>query len=201
MRSSLVVKASYCQCTSCNGPGFDPSIKIPPPKKKNILWLLFDFLSMKTDVNVPSKNNKQKNFEKENLFFVGILSATDEKSRVRIRKSAVRTLGSGSVDTKMSRIHNTCTWLGEHPKCRQARQNLPSWLIGQGKFASLAYEWVVGVRGSYASAKVYSQVVFYPSHVIKLSVLFSRSSRGSAGSIPDINTQELQQVGLYLSAD
>ncbi len=26
MRSSLVVRASDCQCTSCNGPGFDPSI-------------------------------------------------------------------------------------------------------------------------------------------------------------------------------
>ncbi len=55
MRSSLVVRASDCQCTSCNGPGFDPSIrrhsgiwgaadeavlntvqKNPPPPKK--MW-------------------------------------------------------------------------------------------------------------------------------------------------------------------
>ncbi len=27
MRSSLVVRASDCQCTSCNSPGFDPSIR------------------------------------------------------------------------------------------------------------------------------------------------------------------------------
>jgi hypothetical protein len=27
MRSGLVVRASDCQCTSCNGPGFDPSIR------------------------------------------------------------------------------------------------------------------------------------------------------------------------------
>ncbi len=27
MRSSLVVRASDCQCTSCNGPGFGPSIR------------------------------------------------------------------------------------------------------------------------------------------------------------------------------
>ncbi len=27
IRSSLVVRASDCQCTSCNGPGFDPSIR------------------------------------------------------------------------------------------------------------------------------------------------------------------------------
>jgi hypothetical protein len=28
MRSSLVVRASDCQCTNCNGPGFDPSIRL-----------------------------------------------------------------------------------------------------------------------------------------------------------------------------
>jgi hypothetical protein len=50
---------------------------------------------MKTDVNVPSKRNKQKTL-KNNLFFVGILSATDEKSRIRIRMSVVQI-----------RIHNT----------------------------------------------------------------------------------------------
>ncbi len=60
------------------------------------LWLILTFLSMKTDVNVPSKSNKQKNSEKTKLFFVGILSATDEK-RVRIRKSEERVHGSGSV--------------------------------------------------------------------------------------------------------
>jgi len=27
MRSSLLVTASDCQCTGCNGPGFDPSIR------------------------------------------------------------------------------------------------------------------------------------------------------------------------------
>jgi hypothetical protein len=39
---------------------------------------------MKTDVNVILKSNKQKIFEK-NLFFVGILKATGEKSRIRSR--------------------------------------------------------------------------------------------------------------------
>ncbi len=53
------------------------------------LWLLFDFLSVKTIVNVPSKSNKQKNLGK-NLLLVRILSATDEKSRIQIQ-------GSGSV--------------------------------------------------------------------------------------------------------
>ncbi len=39
---------------------------------------------MKTDVNVHLISNKQKNFE-TTLIFGGILSATDEKSRIRIR--------------------------------------------------------------------------------------------------------------------
>ncbi len=30
-----------------------------------VLWLLFDFLSLKNDVNVPSKRNKQKNWHLE----------------------------------------------------------------------------------------------------------------------------------------
>ncbi len=69
---------------------------------------------MKTDVNVLSKSNKQKKIRK-NLFFVGILSATDEKkSRFRIqsripiwiRKSVVRGPRI-RIRTKMSRIHNT----------------------------------------------------------------------------------------------
>ncbi len=46
-------------------------------------------LSLKTDENVPTENNEQKN-----CYFVGILKATDEKSRIRIR-------------LKMSRIWKT----------------------------------------------------------------------------------------------
>ncbi len=49
------------------------------------LRLLFDFLSLKNDVNVPYLQkvpNQQKNFSK---FFVGILNVDDENSRIRIR--------------------------------------------------------------------------------------------------------------------
>ncbi len=55
-----------------------------------LLWLLFDFLSLKNDVNVPSKSNKQKNFFK--LVFVGVLKVNNENSWIRIRRS-----GSGSI--------------------------------------------------------------------------------------------------------
>ncbi len=40
-----------------------------------ILWLLSDFLYMKTDVKVPSQRNKHTNFG-EKFIFIGILSAT-----------------------------------------------------------------------------------------------------------------------------
>jgi hypothetical protein len=42
------------------------------------------YLFLKTDVIVPSESNKQKTLKKI-LFFIGILSATDEKGRLRIR--------------------------------------------------------------------------------------------------------------------
>jgi hypothetical protein len=66
----------------------------------SVTALLGDFLSLKTDVNVPTESNKQNKLEK-NLFFVSILEVTDEKSRIRswiwIRKSNVLIRGSGSV--------------------------------------------------------------------------------------------------------
>ncbi len=43
------------------------------------LRLLYGFLSLKTDVNLPSESNKQKK-----LFFVGISEVTNGKSRIRI---------------------------------------------------------------------------------------------------------------------
>ncbi len=64
--------------------------------KKNLdfyyFLLLLEFLPSYTDVNVPSKSNKQKNLRKKNLFFVGFLTATDEKSRIW-----VQIFGSGSI--------------------------------------------------------------------------------------------------------
>ncbi len=63
-----------------------------------VLWLLYDFLSWKNDVNVPSKRNEQKTLEEKNGF-VGILRVKDENSRIwiRIHWSEVRIRGSGSV--------------------------------------------------------------------------------------------------------
>ena len=85
MRSSLVVRASDCQCTSCNGPGFDPSIcrhsgiwgaadeallnivwKIINKPKTNIYFFehqrkMFTFLAL-GDASSPSESSTNKKF-------------------------------------------------------------------------------------------------------------------------------------------
>jgi hypothetical protein len=45
---------------------------------------LFDFLSLKNDVNLASKSNKQKKKCKK-LVFAGILKVNDENIRIRIQ--------------------------------------------------------------------------------------------------------------------
>ncbi len=60
---------------SGSGSGSINKQKVRKTLISTILQLPFDFLSMKTDV---------KTLKKKNLFFGGILSATDEKSRIRI---------------------------------------------------------------------------------------------------------------------
>jgi hypothetical protein len=66
-----------------------------------VLRLLYDFLSLKNDVNVPSKRNKRK--RKKITFFVGVFKISDENSRIRIRPrirftwSQVRIRGSESA--------------------------------------------------------------------------------------------------------
>ncbi len=75
----------------------DPDPFIKQKKKKTLNFYCFvTSLSLKTDLNVP-----QKVKSKENLYFVGILKATDEKSKIRIRfpRSLVQIRGSGSVPT------------------------------------------------------------------------------------------------------
>ncbi len=66
MRSSLVVRASDCQCTSCNGPGFDPSIRrhsgiwgAAVEAVLNIVW--------KRIKNPPKKYLKKKKISYDNL--------------------------------------------------------------------------------------------------------------------------------------
>jgi hypothetical protein len=81
-----------------------------------VLWLLFDILSLKKDVNVPSKSNKQKNFFKIN--FVGVLKVNDNPDP-----------SIGGIDRRI-RIR-TKMWLRTPPGCRAAgRPLLGGWPAG-----------------------------------------------------------------------
>ncbi len=102
----------------CTNP--DPCISKQNKEEYHWFLLFSDFFGLfKTDVHVPSKCNKQKTLEK-NLVFVGILSATDEKSRIRIRMSVVRIHGWGSVP----KCHGSTTMvLRQHSKL--LHQELP----------------------------------------------------------------------------
>jgi hypothetical protein len=69
-------------------PDPDPSISMQKNKKNLESYYfvtLFDFLSLKNNVNVPSKSNKQKKLCYKNYFSAGILKVNDENSRIRIR--------------------------------------------------------------------------------------------------------------------
>jgi hypothetical protein len=82
----------------------DPDPEPCKNSKKNLDFLyfvtLFDFLSLKNDVNVPSKSNKQKNCVK-NLFIAGMLKANDENSRIRIQDPDPDPgSGSGSISQR-----------------------------------------------------------------------------------------------------
>ncbi len=77
-------------------PDPDPFVRDPDPNPsiiKQNLDFFMTFLSMRNDVNVALKSNRQKYLEIKN-FLVAVLKVTDEISRIRIR-------------TKMSRIRNT----------------------------------------------------------------------------------------------
>ncbi len=76
-----------------------------------VLWLINDLLSLKTNVNVPTVSNKQKN-----LSFVGFLKATYEKSRLWIRhpmygsKIRICLKTRNTVFNKVKTIHNLFKW-------------------------------------------------------------------------------------------
>jgi hypothetical protein len=64
--------------------------------------LLNNLFSFQTNVNVPTLSNKQKNLGENKIFFVGMLNATEEESRIRIRicNPVVRIRGLGSVSRR-----------------------------------------------------------------------------------------------------
>ncbi len=75
MRSSLVVRASDCQCTSCNGPGFDPSIR-----QHSGIWGAADEAVLNIVRKKILKKIPQKKFKKKKKFYIYIFVPTSGSS-------------------------------------------------------------------------------------------------------------------------
>ncbi len=63
IRSSLVIRASGCQCTSCNGPGFNPSIR-----RHSGIWGAADEAVLNIVRKKKRKNPPKKYFKKIYLY-------------------------------------------------------------------------------------------------------------------------------------
>ncbi len=111
-----------------------------------VLWLLYKFLSLKNDVNVPSKKEK-KILRKNNLFLVDIVKATEEKSRIRSRiqiriRICNNTVGLGSVQYRVYVWQFYCFWIrirfanadpdsGKRNQCWSASGTLPQTFLNR----------------------------------------------------------------------
>ncbi len=82
MRSSLVDRASDCQCTSCNGPGFDPSIR-----RYSGIWGAVDEAVLNI-VRKKKKKSPQKIFKNKTIHtylpFYKLASLTSQLTRPEI---------------------------------------------------------------------------------------------------------------------
>ncbi len=88
------IRIRNCLCVSGSSSG---SFYRQAKNLENLgLWLLNNLLSLKTDLNLTTVNDKQK---KLRIYFFGIFKAAEEDSRIRIRNTVVR--------IKSLRISNT----------------------------------------------------------------------------------------------
>ncbi len=80
--SSIYIRSrsKYEDCRQGRGSGFESGSSrhhaVRKPLIPTVLWLLYDFLSVKINVNVPSKSNKKKNLGKNNFLLASWRSLT-----------------------------------------------------------------------------------------------------------------------------
>ncbi len=90
MRSSLVVRASDCLCTSCNGPGFDPSIR-----RHSGIWGAADEAVLNI-VRTKKRKKKYKNKRK--------------RHRMKCVYKATKPIGASRISLVL-RIHDILVWI------------------------------------------------------------------------------------------
>ncbi len=111
MRSSLMVRASDCQCTSCNCPGFDPSIR-----RHSGIW----GAAAEAVLNIVRKKNPSKNMHKINVIkhtYVGTKA---------ILKACIF-VNFGKFPCSWIRIPNTDSDTGEPYQCGSDHSFIPGY--------------------------------------------------------------------------
>jgi hypothetical protein len=97
----VMVGSSECQRKFCNRSGFNPSVFLKRRGSRGRCDVM-------NDVNVSSKSNKHKKFEKTKKNFIGILKVTDEKPDpdlfVRSTNPRIRIRTKNVTDPKHSHI-------------------------------------------------------------------------------------------------
>ncbi len=116
MRSSLVVRASDCQCTSSNGPVFDPSIR-----RHSGIWgaadeAVLNIVGKKKKKNPPKKYLKKKK-KKKSIIYKSQCCTVERKvyqiclyvnARIRLwTKKRIRTREAKNLRIPRIRIRNT----------------------------------------------------------------------------------------------
>jgi hypothetical protein len=121
-------------------------------KKKNPListdfWLLYDFLSVKNDANVPSKSKKQKT-----IFLVDILKVPDEKSRIRSWiRSRIHSLGVGirrsrSGSGSVPKCHGSGTLVHSNTEMLITTSNCWTQFLVQWEDGILKHQWAITTK-------------------------------------------------------
>ncbi len=117
MRSSLVVRASDCQCTSCNGPGFDPSIR-----RHSEIWGAADEAVLNI-VRTKRKNSPQKIFKKKKHTFI-----LSHSWNTYIRRHSPGPLSiSSSLESSVGKASLWCRAENRTRACRTASRRANNW--------------------------------------------------------------------------
>ncbi len=90
LRSSLVVRASDCQCTSCNGPGFDPSIR-----RQSGIWEAADETVLNIVRKIREKSHKNIYIKKS---FPSTSTTAGTSEKVETQRTNRMTATAGTPD-------------------------------------------------------------------------------------------------------
>jgi hypothetical protein len=148
MRSSLVVRASDCQCISCNGPGFDPSIR----RHSGIRWSSAEYCTEQKRKNPPKKYYKKKNITRYTITSLFIFTAFSkavrqtDKAVCTVHAAAFVPLCDAATSKGCRQFLSNATWLwcvltpDYHLMCSPSCVN-PFWIMDWKESTCIKYTY------------------------------------------------------------